>query len=344
MDLLKGDERKAIIEDVKKFNPRCSFPTIIIGEKVIVVGAGNWGKNLVRNFYELGALFGVAEASQELRSVITATYPDIVTYNDFSAALEAQVKALVLATPAPTHYELAMAALEAGKDVFVEKPMTLRTEQARKIAEYADKHGRILMVGHLLLYQPAITWMRDYLASGKAGEVWHVSARRLELGKVRTQEDVWWSFAPHDISVVLHLLNDPQLERVRARGQEMLQPKIADNVHAELNFLGGKTAHIHCSWYWPVLERNTVVIAKKQMLVYDEVSQQVTVYDKGVDGNLKNRDEGSWNPEVATSQPLKIECQHFLDCLKTRKKPLSDGWNGVAVVEVLEQAREAMNG
>lgn len=315
-----------------------------IGEKVIVVGAGNWGKNLVRNFYELGALFGVAEASLELRSAIASTYPDIVTYDDFSAALEADINALILATPAPTHYQLAMAALAAGKDVFVEKPMTLKMGEARKLAEYADKQGRILMVGHLLLYQPAITWMRDYLASGKAGEVWHVFARRLKLGKVRTQEDVWWSFAPHDISVALHLLNDPQLEEVQARGQAMLQPQIADNVHVDLSFVGGKTAHIHCSWYWPILERNTVVIAEKQMLVYDEVSQQVTVYDKGVDRDLKNRDEGSWNPEVTTSQPLQIECQHFLNCIQTRQKPLSDGWNGVAVVEILEKAREAMNG
>lgn len=313
-------------------------------EKVIVVGAGNWGKNLVRNFSELGALFGVAEASPQLRSQVSSTYSDIVTYDDFSAALEADIKALVLATPAPTHFDLAIAALAAGKDVFVEKPMTLRTEEARKLAEYADREGRILMVGHLLLYQPAITWMRDYLASGKAGEVKHVAAQRLKLGKVRSQENVWWSFAPHDISVVLHLLNDPQLEAVRAKGQAILQPKIADNVHVDLSFVGGKTAHIHSSWYWPVLQRNTVVIADKQMLVYDEVSQQVTVYDKGVDRDLKNRDEGSWSPEVATSQPLKIECQHFLDCINTRQKPLSDGWNGLAVVEILEKAQEAIDG
>ena len=312
--------------------------------KVILVGAGNWGKNLVRNFYDLGALAGVAEVNPELRAAVATTYPDITTYADFSIALEADVTALVLATPAPTHYELAMAALAAGKDVFIEKPMTLLTEEARKLAAYADKHGRILMVGHLLLYQPAISWMRDYLASGKAGKVLHVSAQRLKLGKVRREENVWWSFAPHDISVVLDLLGNPQLEQVQAKGQEMLQPAIADNVHVNLSFAGGKTAHIHCSWYWPVLQRNTVVITEKQMLLYDEVSQQVTVYNKGVNADLQNRDEGSWNPQVAASEPLKIECQHFLDCLATRTQPRSDGWNGVSIVEILEKAQEAMNG
>ncbi|MDJ0734358.1 MAG: Gfo/Idh/MocA family oxidoreductase [Nostocaceae cyanobacterium] len=311
---------------------------------VIVVGAGNWGKNLIRNFYDLEALVGVAEVNTELREKTATAYPDIITYADFAAALSSDVSAVVIATPAPTHYQLAMTALQAGKDVFVEKPITLRTDEARTLAEYAQQQGRILMVGHLLLYQPAITWMRDYLASGKAGRVLHVATQRLKLGKVRREENVWWSFAPHDVSVVLDLLGNPPLEKVQATGQAMLQPGIADNVHVDLSFAGGKTAHIHCSWYHPVLQRNTVVITEKQMLVYDEVSQQVTVYEKGVDANLQNRDEGSWNPQVAASEPLKIECQHFLDCLATRQQPRSDGGNGVAVVEILEKAQEAMDG
>lgn len=311
---------------------------------VIVVGAGNWGKNLVRNFYDLEALVGVAEVNTELREKITTLYPDIITYADFAGVLERDISAVAIATPAPTHYQLAMAALKAGKDVFVEKPITLRTNEARTLAEYAQQQGLILMVGHLLLYQPAITWMRDYLASGKAGQVLHVATQRLKLGKVRKTENVWWSFAPHDVSVVLDLLGNPQLEQVQATGQAMLQPGIADNVHVDLRFAGGKTAHIHCSWYSPVLQRNTVVITEKQMLVYDEVSQQVTVYDKGVDANLQNWDKGSWNPQVAASEPLKIECQHFLDCVIKRQKPRSDGGNGVAVVEILEKAQEVMDG
>lgn len=311
---------------------------------VIVVGAGNWGKNLVGNFYHLGALAGVVEVNPELRQGVSATYPDVITYSDYHDALETDVQAVVLATPAAMHYPMTLAALEAGKDVFVEKPMCLQAEEARQLAEYADKHDRILMVGHLLLYQPAIAWMRDYLASGKAGKVLHVATQRAKLGKVRTQENVWWSFAPHDISVVLDLLGNPPVKTVQAHGHGMLQPRIEDNVHVDLEFEAGQTAHIHCSWYWPLLQRTTVVIASKQMLVYDEVLQTVTVYDKSVDDQLQNRDQGNWCVQVATSEPLKIECEHFLHCMKTRERPRSDGWNGVAVVEILAKAQEAMGG
>ncbi|MEO0272139.1 MAG: Gfo/Idh/MocA family oxidoreductase [candidate division WOR-3 bacterium] len=312
--------------------------------QVIVVGAGNWGQNLVRTFYNLGALAGVAEVNPELRSAIEAQYPALATYADYQAALETDISAVVLATPAPTHYQMARAALEARKDVFVEKPITLKTQEARELAEYADKTSRILMVGHLLLYQPAIAWMRDYLASGKAGKVLHVATQRAKLGKVRREENVWWSFAPHDVSVVLDLLGNPTLKTVQAHGHAMLQPGIEDNVYVNLSFEGGQTAHIHCSWYWPLLQRSTVVIAEKQMLVYDEVLQKVTIYDKGVDDHLNNRDDGSQTVEVAASEPLKNECQHFLDCIKSRQRPISDGWNGVAVVEILEKATEALHG
>lgn len=312
--------------------------------QVIVVGAGKWGRNLVRNFYELGALAGVVELDASLRDEVVATYPDLSLYQDLSQALATDVPAFVFATPAPTHYKLAMMALEAGKDVFVEKPMTLRTDEARGLAEYADKESRILMVGHLLLYQPAIGWMKEYLAGGKAGNVLHVATQRVKLGKVRREENVWWSFAPHDISVILELLGKPQLQKVAASGHAMLQSAIEDNVHVDLVFAGGQTAHVHCSWYWPLLARNTVVVGDKQMLVYDEVLQKITIYDKGVDEGLNNRDGGSEVVEVADSQPLRIECQHFLDCVKTRQRPLSDGWNGVAVVEILEKATELLNG
>ena len=310
--------------------------------QVVVVGAGNWGKNLVRNFHALGALAGVAELDPELRSKIETDYPGLVTYSNYQQVLESEIPAVVLATPAPTHYKFAIAALEAGKDVFVEKPITLQTAEAKALAEYADKHSRILMVGHLLLYQPAIAWMRDYLASGKAGKVLHVATQRAKLGKVRREENVWWSFAPHDVSVVLDLLGNPPIERAEATGQAILQPNIEDNIHVDLSFIDGQTAHLHCSWYWPLLQRSTTVITEEQMLVYDEVAQQVTVHDKGVDENLNNRDRGSQVMDFTASEPLRIECSHFLECLQTRKKPHSDGWNGLAVVDILEKAQEAM--
>lgn len=311
--------------------------------QIIVVGAGNWGKNLVRNFHALSALAGVAEMSADLRSSVAANYPEVPLYEDIDLALQSDAKAIALATPAPLHYQLALKALQTGKDVFVEKPMTLKTAEARHLAEYADAHDRILMVGHLLLYQPAIVWMRDYLATGKAGKVFHVSAQRTKLGKVRPEENVWWSFAPHDVSVVLDLLGNPTLQRVKASGHDILQKNIADHVYVDLEFTDGQSAHIHASWYSPQVQRSTVVLAEKQMLVYDEVAQTVTIHEKTIDRQLNNQDRGSYLIEVAAAEPLKLECQHFLDCLVTRQRPRSDGWNGVAVVEVLEKAQEAMD-
>ena len=311
--------------------------------QVIVVGGGNWGKNLIRNFNQLNSLFGIVEVDAEKQTQYKTEYPHVNIYSDYQEALKTDITAIVIATPAPTHYQLVKAALEAGKDVFVEKPMTLKAEEAKSLAEYADEQKLILMVGHLLLYQPAITWMREHLKTGKAGKVFHVATTRAKLGRVRKEENVWWSFAPHDVSVVLHLLDNPQLEKINAKGQAIIQPGIEDNIHVDLTFQDNQTAHIHCSWYHPLLERNTIVIAEKQMLVYDEVEQTVTVYDKKIDRTtLKNIDEGSTTIDIAAAEPLKLECEHFLHCLKTRTKPISDGWNGVAVVEILEQAQNAL--
>lgn len=312
---------------------------------IIVVGAGNWGKNLVSNFAELEALAGVVEPNDALRAAVAEKYPSVALYQDLETALAVEsTKAVVIATPAHTHYQLAMMAMQAGKDVFVEKPMTLTVQESVALAQYADNNKLILMVGHLLLYQPAVAWMRDYLASGKLGEVRRVVAQRAKLGKVRSIENVWWSFAPHDVSVVLELLGRPALERVSAVSCAILQPGIADEVRVEMVFAGGKTAHIHASWLWPVNQRGTVVIGSEGMLVYDEVAQTVAIHRKTVDSDLNHHDDGVEIIQVAAEQPLRLECQHFLDCLTVRQQPRSDGWNGVAVVEILEQAQQAMAG
>jgi predicted dehydrogenase len=306
--------------------------------KVIVVGAGNWGKNLIQNFYDLNALAGIVEIDPQLREKTAQSYPDISIYDNYQAALESSVQAIVLATPAPFHYAMTKQALEIGKDVFVEKPMTLHTSEAQELAVFAEENNRILMVGHLLLYQPAIIWMREYLASGKAGSVYHVETQRVKLGRVRREENVWWSFAPHDVSVILALLGNPKLKSIKTSGQAILQPAIEDNVYVDLVFETGQTGHLHSSWYWPELKRHTTVICEKSMLVYDELSSKVTVYNKAIDQNLNNVDQGSWSPQLDETPPLKLECQHFLDCLENRQKPRSDAWNGVNVVEILEKA------
>lgn len=312
--------------------------------QVIVVGSGHWGKNLVRNFYELGSLAGVVEVSPPLQQRVQTQYPDVPLFSDVTVALETDVSAIVLATPAPTHYSLALQALKAGKDVFVEKPMTLHTQEAQALATYADAHDQILMVGHLLLYQPAIAWMRDYLGSGRIGKVQHIATHRLNLGKVRTIENVWWSLAPHDIAIILDLLGNPKIQQITASGHRRLQANIDDDVHVDLTFESGQTAHLHCSWQWPLKQRGLVAIADKQMLVYDEIQQLVTIHDKHINSQLAAIDNGTTIVDIADAQPLKLECQHFLDCLKTRQKPHSDGWNGVAVVNILEKVQEVLNG
>lgn len=311
--------------------------------QVIVVGAGNWGQNLVRQFDRLQALAGVVEIDPEKREAIRQLYPNIPLYSQYEEALATEGTAIAIATHAPSHYSLAKTALNAGKDVFIEKPMTLHVGEARELAVYADEHSRVLMVGHLLLYQPAIRWMGDYIARGELGRVYHVSTTRVKLGKARREEDVWWSFAPHDISVILDLLGNPSLQSARSSGQAILQPDIVDNIHVDLVFNEGKTAHVHCSWFWPVLQRETIVLGEKQMLVYDEARKTVTVHDKGIDGNLQNRVGESWQPVLDETEPLAIECRHFLDRLLDRQQPLSNGWNGVAVIEILEKAREVRN-
>ncbi|MEM9118920.1 MAG: Gfo/Idh/MocA family oxidoreductase [Cyanobacteria bacterium P01_F01_bin.56] len=311
---------------------------------LIVVGSGHWGKNLVRNFEELDCLSGVVEIDATLQERMQLNHPKVPLYRSLEAALATDVTAIVLATPAPTHLELAMTALQAGKDVFIEKPMTLRALEARQLAEYAEAHERILMVGHLLLYQPAIAWMRNYLRSGQAGTVRHVATHRLNLGKVRTVESVWWSLAPHDVSIVLDLLGQPELSSVNAIGYARLQPGIEDEVQVDLTFASGQTAHLHCSWQWPLKQRGTIVIGDRQMLVYDEIQQTVTVHNKHIDDQLNAVDDGAQLIDIAEAQPLKLECQHFLDCIATRQHPHSDGWNGVAVVDILQRVEEVLHG
>ncbi|MEO0540203.1 MAG: Gfo/Idh/MocA family oxidoreductase [Cyanobacteria bacterium P01_A01_bin.105] len=311
---------------------------------VIVVGSGAWGKNLVRNFHELESLAGVVELDPGLRQQLARQYPDVAVFDATDAALATDAAAIVVATPAPTHYALAQAALAAGKDVFVEKPMTLTAADAQALATEADQQGRILMVGHLLLYQPAIQWMQTYLASGQAGPVHHIATHRLNLGRVRTTENVWWSLAPHDVSIILALLGNPELVSVQAVGHHRLQAEIADEVHVDLAFASGQTAHLHCSWQWPIKQRGLVAIAQRQMLTYDEIQQSVVLHNSHIDAHLAAISLGTDAIDIATDQPLKLECQHFLDCLDSRQTPRSDGWNGAAVVRILEKVQEALDG
>jgi len=308
-----------------------------MNENVIVIGAGHWGKNLVRTFYELGALAGVAEASPALRTELSGKYPDIRLYDDHREALQADVQALVIATPAPTHYPIALEALQAGKDVFIEKPMTLSSAEAEHLVQLADERSRILMVGHLLLYQPAVEELKRLIDAGAIGELKSIHQERLKLGRVRSVENVLWSFGVHDLAVILRLAGRAP-EEIQVVGHRIIQNGIEDDVYLHLRFANDLTAHLHTSWLWPELRRRLTVIGTAGMIVFDEERQVLIHHRKGINPDLSNRDEGETIVFQSSEPPLTRECLHFLECVRDRRQPVSDGRNGLEVVRILELA------
>ncbi len=305
--------------------------------KVGLIGAGGWGRNLARTLEELGALGGIAEVRAEVQEELRSLYPDVPVYPDHRALLEAAIPAVAIATPAPTHCALAREALEAGKHVLVEKPLALHEEEARELADLADRAGRILMVGHLLLYQPAVRWIAEFLRSGGVGEVWSLHQERLNLGTVRTVENALWSLGVHDVAVLLHLVGE-RPTAVRAVGQAVLQPGVEDDVYVHLAFPSRIQAHIHCSWLWPEKRRRLTVVGSEAMLIYDELPQEVTLYRKRVEKDLKPADGGSEVVFRGAAEPLRLEMEEFLAAVREGRRPLSDGRGAVDVVAVLEEA------
>ena len=310
---------------------------------VAVVGAGAWGKNLVRNLHEMGVLEAVAELSPQLRTELSAAYPDVTAHAEWTPVLRSDIPAVVVATPAPTHYEIAKAFLERDKDVFVEKPMTLSASEAQDLVKVAEARKRVLMVGHLLLYQPAVQWMRNAVESGMIGRLRSIHQRRLGLGRARSAENVLWSLGVHDIAVALYLVGGLPVS-VDANGQCVLQSGIEDDVHLYMSFPQGVHTHLHCSWLWPERERGAVLVGEKGMLVYNELEQTVRLHRKTIDSALKNVDGGSEVVYQGSAEPLKLELSHFLDCVANRKAPLSDGLSGLEVVRVLQTASQRLNG
>ncbi|MBX7209619.1 MAG: Gfo/Idh/MocA family oxidoreductase [Verrucomicrobiaceae bacterium] len=305
---------------------------------VAVVGAGAWGKNLVSTLTKLGSLGPVAEASQGLRDKLAETYPGIELRPDYAGVLnDPAVTAVAVATPAHTHHAIAKALLEAGKDVFVEKPMTLVASESEDLVATAAKHGRILMVGHLLMYQPAIHKIKELIGQGAIGKVFTIHQQRSKLGRARAVENVLWSFGVHDVAVLLDLVGEKPCD-VQVSGHCGLQAGIEDDVYLHLTFPGGVKAHLHNSWLWPDVARWLIVIGSEGMLVYSETGQKVTLHRKKIDAALANVDQGEEVVFNGSGEPLILEMKHFMECCQTRATPRSDGENGLSVVRVLEQA------
>ena len=319
--------------------------------RVGVIGAGYWGANLVRVFHELGVLHRVCDFSPTRLKELGGKYPGVMMDTSCDDLLaDRQVDAVVIATPAETHYTLATRALLAGKDVFVEKPLTLHCEEAEKLTTLAESRGQILMVGHLLEYHPAITRLNQLIDQGELGRLEYVYSNRLNLGKVRREENALWSFAPHDISVILLLLKQMPMQ-VAATGGTYLQPNVADVTVSTMLFDRGVRAHLFVSWLHPYKEQKLVVVGEHRMAVFDDVrkTDKLQIYDKKIDlvnGQFVAEKPLGRTVEFSTDEPLRLECQHFLDCIASRQTPKTDGHDGWRVLKVLEASQRSltMNG
>lgn len=316
-------------------------------EQIAVIGAGYWGVNHVRNFHELGVLSMVCDTSKSSLEKIVEKFPGVRVESDIASAIVASgVRGVVIATPAETHYSLARAAIEAGKDVLVEKPLTLDVTEGKHLVNMAAERGAILMVGHLLEYHPAVLRLRQLIESGKIGELRYIYSNRLNLGKVRREENILWSFAPHDIAIILRLIGGWP-SRVAVTGGMYLQPSVADVTVTSIEFPTGVRAHIFVSWLHPYKEQRLVVVGSKRMAVFDDVRTEgkLMVYDQGVefvDGAPITRKSEGVAEELDIAEPLRLQCLQFLESIETRRNPLTDGESGLRVLRVLDAAERSL--
>lgn len=317
-----------------------------VSQRVAVVGCGHWGLNLVRNFGELGALAAVVDGDTEraneaadAASVAVASFEQVLA-ND-------GIHGVAIATPAVTHAKLASAALHAGKHVFVEKPLALTVEDAIQLNSLARKAGRVLMVGHLLRYHPAFEELHRLVAAGNLGRLQYISSTRLSFGRFRREENSLWSFAPHDISMILALVGE-EPSAVTAIGSTHLHATVADVTTTHLSFPGGQGAHVHVSWLHPVKEQRLVVVGDRGMAVFDDGQPWETklqVFRHRVDWHegLPVPSKADAEPvQLQEGEPLRSECSHFLECMLTDKRPLTDGEEGLRVLRVLQLAQESL--
>jgi UDP-2-acetamido-3-amino-2,3-dideoxy-glucuronate N-acetyltransferase len=311
-----------------------------------VVGCGYWGKNLVRNFHELGSLKVIYDVDQTRLVALRQKY-GTPTCDSYEKMLEdPDLQGVVIAAPAVQHYALAREALEAGKDVFVEKPLALHVEEAEELTQRAEERGRILMVGHLLQYHPAIRKLKVLIREGFLGKVQYIHSSRLNFGKLRTEENILWSFAPHDISAILYLLEEEPVS-IAAHGGNYLNPQIADVTLSSCRFASGVTAHIFVSWLHPFKEQKLVIVGDRQMAVFDDTQSEhkLLLYPHQVDWiDRRPVARCSEGREVGLSgeEPLRLECTHFLECIATRQNPDTDGHNGVRVLRILNASERSL--
>jgi UDP-2-acetamido-3-amino-2,3-dideoxy-glucuronate N-acetyltransferase len=314
---------------------------------IAVIGCGGWGKNLVRNFFELGALVAVCDTDSEVANSFAKEFRAEAMSEDEIMA-DSRIDALVIANPAEHHVTLAMKAIEAGKHIYVEKPLALNVAQAQQISIYGKQMGKIVMVGHILQYHSAFIKLKEVVASGELGNLHHIYTHRLGLGRLRRHENVLWDLAPHDISMILALTGELP-SKVTASGHTHLHDEIATTSLATLSFSNGLSAHMHTSWMSPFKEQKLVVVGDKGVLVFDDrkpwgeklaIYRDCVIWEQGLP--IENSHVHTEYIKVEESEPLKNECRHFLDSINYNKTPITDGDEGVQVTRVLEAAEKAM--
>ena len=312
--------------------------------KVALAGLGYWGPNLARNFDELAELAWLCDLSEENRERFAARFPGARMTGDFDEVLaDDSVEAVVVATPVVTHFELAKQALEAGKHVLVEKPPALTGAEVEELVATAEEQERVLMPGHLLLYHPGVIRLKELIESGDLGDVLYIYGNRQNLGQIRKDENALWSLGVHDLSVILHLLEEEPAE-AWARGESFLTEGVEDVVFCYLRFPSGKVAHMHLSWLDPHKMRRITVVGRDKMAVFDdmELDRKLTVYDKGpveratTYGEWVTRTGDIYSPKIPNAEPLRLECEHFLRLVAGEGDPLAAAREGVAVVRSLE--------
>jgi len=315
-----------------------------------LIGIGHWGKNLARNFYSLGVLHSICDINEDLLYKYNELYPDVKKTTSVDEIMnDPEIKKVAIATPAAQHYPLAKYALSAGKDVFVEKPLCLNLEEAEELISIAEEKGKILMVGHLLHYHPCIEKMRSIVASGQLGKLYYIVSNRLNLGKIRQEENALWSFAPHDISIILSLVGNELPKEVRCMGGAYLNHDVADTTLTFLRFSGDIRAHIYVSWLNPFKEQKLTVVGSHGMLVFDDTlpwDKKLVLYKQYLtwkDGHLPVPIKGNGEYIITPQEePLRRECKHFLMCCEKRIRPLTDGHEALRVLKVLKMAQKSI--
>jgi predicted dehydrogenase len=323
--------------------------------RVGVIGYGYWGPNLARNFHELTSsdLVVIADKQEERLKQAKSRYPQVILKTDYQELFNMELDAVIICTPPVTHFQIAKDCMEHNLHVLIEKPMTLKGADAEELIRIANERGLTLMVGHTFEYNSAVHALKKYIDSGELGEIYYLDAARLNLGLFQRDSNVLWDLAPHDISILLYLLGMNPIS-VSAQGTPCVLDGIHDVAYINLSFPNKISAHIHVSWLDPCKVRRVTVVGSKKMIVYNDMESEskIKIYDKGVDAPVDINSFGEFQfnyrsgditiPNIRFTEPLRQECQHFIDCIVNHVEPCSCGRDGLAVVKILEAAQHSL--